>query len=396
MARWSSTTELLSHQVKIIIANSNASDKYQRINYFPIGHPCPSVYTLLMKLWTFLVDEQALEALFSHFPLWSLILIVGVTILVLSKGADWMIDGAVSLALRTGMSQIVIGATILSLGTTMPEAFVSVMAAFTGNPGLALGNGVGSIIADTGLIFGLTALVAAPSINRRLLNRTGRWQIGSALLLVLLAALAFFLLPGEPVISRWMGILLVTLLVVYMINTYLWSRQNGVQDSPLPSQAGETEAEVPASLPVALLMLIGGLVLVITASRLIVPSAGEIARRLRVPEDVIAATMVALGTSLPELSTAIAAMRKGRPELTIGNIVGADVLNVLFVIGAASLAEPLVIPPTFFRFHFPAMLVILLSFRLFTVAGKTRFRRWQGAWLLLLYTVYIALQYILK
>ncbi|PIE04034.1 MAG: sodium:calcium antiporter [Spirochaetales bacterium] len=310
-----------------------------------------------MNFWTVLLNHQALETVFAGLPLWMLLLIVAVTITVLSKGADWMIDGAVSLALRTGMSQIIIGATILSLGTTMPEAFVSVMAAFMGNPGLALGNGVGSIIADTGMIFGLTALITAPPVNRRLLIRTGRWQIGSALLLTLLAALAFFFLPGEPVISRWMGIVLAGLLVFYMINTYRWARRNGEEDSAVLPQAEEAGEEVPASLFMALFMLTGGLILVIASSRLIVPSAGEIARRLRVPEDVIAATMVALGTSLPELSTAIAAMRKGKPEITIGNIVGADVLNVLFVIGAASLAEPLTIPPTFFRFHFPSLFI---------------------------------------
>ncbi len=344
-----------------------------------------------MNLLTVLMDDQALKLIFANFPLWTLILIVAVTIMILSKGADWMIDGAVSLAFRTGMSQMVVGATILSLGTTMPEAFVSVMAAFMGNPGLALGNGVGSIIADTGLIFGIIALVSAPPVNRRLLNQTGRWQIGSAILLVILSSLATFVLPGKPVISRWMGILLITLLAVYMVNTYRWAKKGSGE------KVNEDEqGDVPTSLFLAILMLIGGLILVIVSSRLIVPSAGEIARRLKVPEDVIAATMVALGTSLPELSTAIAAIRKGKPEITIGNIVGADVLNVLFVIGGASLAEPLAIPPTFFRFHFPSMLIILVSFRIFIVASKEKFRRWQGAWLLLLYVSYIIIQYALK
>jgi len=142
--------------------------------------------------------------------------------------------------------------------------------------------------------------------------------------------------------------------------------------------------------------VIGGLVLVILGARVLVPAASEIAMRLGVPDDVIAATMVAFGTSLPELMTAIAAVRKGHPEITVGNIVGADVLNVLFVIGAAAAAAPLAIPPNFYYFHFPAMLIILFSFRLFISMNKNTFHRWQGVWLLSVYGVYVVLQYALN
>ena len=130
-------------------------------------------------------DEAVLNGFVAGLPTLVLIGIIVVCIALLSKGADWMIDGVVHLAERTGLPKIVIGATIVSLGTTMPEAFVSVMAAFMGNPGLALGNGVGSIIADTGLIFGLTCILVAVPVNRFILNRTGWVQVGSATLLVL-------------------------------------------------------------------------------------------------------------------------------------------------------------------------------------------------------------------
>jgi cation:H+ antiporter len=116
-----------------------------------------------------------------------------------------------------------------------------------------------------------------------------------------------------------------------------------------------------------------------------------------VPDDVIAATMVALGTSLPELMTAIAAVKKGHPEITVGNIVGADVLNCLFVIGAAAAARPLAIPPNFYSFHFPAMLIILYSFRFFIFLNKDgRFKKAQGGWLLGVYLVYVIIQYALN
>ena len=132
----------------------------------------------------------------------------------------------------------------------------------------------------------------------------------------------------------------------------------------------------------------------VMAARVLIPCAAELAGRMGVPEDVIAATMVAFGTSLPELMTAITAVRKGHPEITVGNIVGADVLNCLFVIGASAVARPLEIPPNFFLFHFPAMLIILYSFRLFITMNKDGvFKRWQGAWLLGIYLIYLLLQY---
>ena len=139
------------------------------------------------SLFEWIGNEALLHELIVGLPTIALLGIIGVCIFLLSKGADWMIDGVVDLARRTGLPKIVIGATVVSLGTTLPEAFVSVMAAYMGNPGLALGNGVGSIIADTGLIFGLTCILVAVPVNRFILNRTGWVQIGAALLLVIIA-----------------------------------------------------------------------------------------------------------------------------------------------------------------------------------------------------------------
>jgi cation:H+ antiporter len=340
-------------------------------------------------------DETALQQLMADQSILALIVVIVGCIAMLSKGADWMIDGVVDLATRTGMPKIVIGATVISLGTTLPEAFVSVMAAYMGNPGLALGNGVGSIIADTGLIFGLTCVLVAVPVNRFILNRTGWVQVGSASLLVLIAVVALFTAaPGEePMLERWVGFTFLGLLSLYLYMTYRWARQGGEMNS---GAAAEEPAEELMSLSLAWVMVVGGLLLVIIGARILVPAASEIALRLSVPEDVIAATMVAFGTSLPELMTAIAAVRKGHPEITVGNIVGADVLNVLFVIGAAAAAAPLAIPDNFYYFHFPAMLIILFSFRVFISMNKLVFHRWQGFWLLGVYVTYIVMQYALN
>ena len=340
-------------------------------------------------IWQWIGDETFLLTVVADVPVAVLILITALCIAVLSKGADWMIDGAVSLAQRTGMRKIVIGATIISLGTTTPEAFVSVMAAWMGNPGLALGNGVGSIIADTGLIFGLTCTVAVVPVNRFILNRTGWVQVGAATLLVAIAVLMRLTQPGQPVLGRPVGLIFLVLLVGYLYFTYRWARQAhrlGVAAEDEPTTA-------MVSLPLSWVMIVGGLALVILAARILVPVASEIAVRFGVPEDVIAATMVAFGTSLPELMTAIAAVRKNHPEIALGNVVGADVLNCLFVIGAAASAKPLAVPPNFFVLHFPAMLIIVWSFRFFISINQHRFRRWQGLWLLGLYVAYVVVQY---
>ncbi len=340
-------------------------------------------------------DETLLQQLVAEQSTSTLLIIIVVCIALLSKGADWMIDGVVDLARRTGLPKIVIGATVVSLGTTLPEAFVSVMAAYMGNPGLALGNGVGSIIADTGLIFGLTCLLAAVPVNRYILNRTGWVQVGAATLLVVIAVFVLLNTPSdsEPILNRWVGFLFLFLLLAYLYVTYLWAKQSGDMNQ---SENGEAEEEF-LSLWLSWLMVVGGLVLIIVGARILVPCASEIAHRFGVPDDVIAATMVAFGTSLPELMTAIAAVRKGHPEITVGNIVGADVLNVLFVIGAAAAATPLAIPDNFYYFHFPAMLVILFSLRIFISMNSAGvFYRWQGAWLLGVYVTYVFLQYALN
>ena len=345
---------------------------------------------MLGEMLRWIGDETLLQEMVRGLPTIGLLAIIVVCILLLSKGADWMIDGVVHLARRTGLPRIVIGATIISLGTTMPEAVVSVMAAWMGNPGLALGNGVGSIIADTGLIFGLTCVLTRVPVNRFILNRTGWVQVGAATLLVVIALIVLAVADGPPILHRWVGVLFLVLLAGYMYITYVWARQ-GADDAADGEKEDDSEL---VGLGKCWLMLLGGLFLVVAGARILVPSAAEIAYRLGVPDDVIAATMVALGTSLPELMTAITAVRKGHPEIMVGNVVGADVLNCLFVIGAAAVARPLAVPSNFFVFHFPAMLLILYPFRVFIFMNKDgQFRRWQGAWLLSIYLIYLILQY---
>ena len=186
-------------------------------------------------------DEALLAEFLAGFSTHTLLLIIVVSLAVLSRGAHWAIDGVVHLARRTKLPHIVIGATIISLGTTTPEAFVSVMAAFMGNPGLALGNGVGSIVADTGLIFGLTCILAVVPMNRYILNRTGWVQVGAATLLVVISIFALITMKGEPMLVRPIGFFLLALLVGYMYITYVWAKKGGAL-SPESDKEEDIEA----------------------------------------------------------------------------------------------------------------------------------------------------------
>ncbi|MDP2643304.1 MAG: calcium/sodium antiporter [Desulfobacterales bacterium] len=335
-----------------------------------------------------IIDGAFLIGVAEKAPTLILLLVVVICIAMLSKGADWMIDGVVELAHYTGLPRIVIGATIISLGTTTPEAVVSVMAAWMGNPGLALGNAVGSMIVNTGLIFGMTCLLATVPMNRFVLNRTGWVQDGAATLLVALSVISFAVMAGKPVLNRWVGFLFLVLLAAYMYASYAWARRLGSRDV---EKSDGHDLMAPGKI---WSFIAGGLFLVALGARILVPFASEIAKRAGVPDDIIAATLVAFGTSLPELMTAIAAVRKGHPEITVGNIVGANVLNCLFVIGASASASPLLIPNNFYYLHFPTMLFILFSFRFFVSTNKSGlFSRWQGAWLLGAYLVYLLLSF---
>jgi len=352
---------------------------------------------------------------FEPLPTLVLLLIVVAGMAAVIKGADWLVEGAAGIAKRLGMPEVVIGATIVSLGTTSPEMAVSVLAAFGGNAGLALGNGVGSIIADTGLILGVGLLLTRLPADRFVLSRQGWVQVGSA---VLLAGLCYavFAVQGHAVgpdgkalarLDRWVGILLVALLIGYLFISVRWARQHPAGEPHLIDEQGHVTTDHPAhrrSLLGLLTVGLVGLAIVVFAGDALVQSVTQVALRWGVPDVVIASTIVALGTSLPELVVGLTAIRKGHPELLVGNVIGADILNVLFVIGFAALAAPLPIlepntrhPAIFLQLQLPTMLVMLVFTRLciFRAVRHGRFDRWMGAPLVLMYLAFVVLNAVL-
>jgi len=359
----------------------------------------------------------------SSLPWWALLLVTAVAMGALIKGADWLVEGAAGIAERLGMPKIIVGATVVSLGTTSPEAAVSVMAAWSGNAGLALGNAVGSIIADTGLIFGIGCLLAPLPADKFVLTRQGWVQFGTAALLAAFCYLKFAMHGDAAEIGRPIGVILLVLLAVYMYFSVRWARHHPhgepfiVTDETGGNAKAATNETVndtpPHETPTYKLALMAfvGLVIVLAASHLLVGTEHEpgsvtmLAKLWNVPNVVIASTLVALGTSLPELVVGITAVLKGHRELLVGNVIGADILNVLFVIGASATAKPLPIvdntgvayPEMFLYLHLPAMMVVLVVFRLFIFPSVKRgsFKRWYGIPLIGMYLAYILLNFML-
>lgn len=338
----------------------------------------------------------SMEALLGQFAAslaWPLLLgLMVLALLVLVGGANLFVSEAVALSRRWGVSTAVIGATLVSLGTTSPEAMVSVQAALQGNPGLALGNAVGSIICDTGLVLGLGALIAPLAIDRSVVNRQGWIQLGAGLLLVV--ACVPWAFPARVFVDggrlpQWMGCVFLGLLAVYLWKSISWSKnQQGQADHVVAKSRG-----VPFA---ALLLFVLGAAMLVGGSSVFIPSIKEIALRLQVPDSIIAATLVAFGTSLPELCTVVTAAWKGHGELAIGNVIGADILNVLFVAGASAAVTQggLVASAEFFRLLFPAMIILLLVFRIGVTVSKHTLGRSFGLVLLGAYGLVTVLSYV--
>ena len=324
----------------------------------------------------------------SDIVLW-LLCVAAIAMLV--SGADRAVTAAVRLARAMGMSTVIIGATVVSLGTTSPEAFTSVTAAFRGQPGLALGNGVGSIIIDTALIFGLCCCITRLGKDRFVLHRHGWLQLAAGVLLAVTLALLAWANGGfvGVVIPRWVGLTFVAGLVGYLWVSVRWARRHP-RIPGAEAGGGEGARATAGSVVVPLGVLAFGLAMVLVGSDIMVSSAGELCLRYGVPQSVLAVTLVAFGTSLPELTTAIASIVKGHTELLVGNVIGADILNVLFVIGASAAAVPLKVPVEFYYLHVPVMLVGLVLMRLFIFADGGAFRRRHGAALLAVFGGYYA------
>lgn len=280
---------------------------------------------------------------FQNLPLWLNLLTFLAGLAVVLKGAEWFTEGAVGIADATGVPKIFIGATVVSLATTSPEVSVSFMAAFLGRPATSVGNAVGSTIINIGLILALAAAIQPVKIEKATARLQG--------LSMTAAGAAIVLLAWDGQLVRWEGALLLAGTAAYL---WLMARRSGWNDGnsePGPNPHGWG--------PILRQFLIGG-ACVVGGSVLIVQNAAVLARAAGVSELVIGLTLVALGTSLPELITAITSSLRGHGDIAVGNVIGANLLNITLVLGGSAAILPLGIERQMFILDFPIMIALML------------------------------------
>lgn len=307
-----------------------------------------------------------------------LAVVAGLALLVWS--ADRFIDGAAATASHLGMPPLLIGMVIVGFGTSAPEMVVSAFAALQGNPGIALGNAYGSNIANIGLILGLTAVISPIKVHSQVLRKE------MPILLALCALAGWQLLDGH--LSRLDAIVL--LLVFFgIMGLSIWQGMRGDSDT-LGTEVSAELISHPLPLRTALFWLIVGLLLLIASSRLLVWGAVSIAQQLGVSDLIIGLTIIAIGTSLPELASSLAAIRKNEHDIALGNVMGSNVFNTLAVVGIAGSIHPLEVEPVilFRDISMMTLMTVLLFVFAYGFKGPSCLSRPKGAALLVLYFGY--------
>ncbi len=318
-----------------------------------------------------------------------LLFIVGLLFLI--KGGDWFVDGASSLARRFHLPELLIGATVVSIGTTLPEVMVSTMSALSGHGEIAYGNAIGSVICNAALIAAITIAVRPGKVDPKTLRTPVAFFFAAA-------AIYCFAAYVMGRFTRVMGLVMLAMFVAYMVAN-VKQMKNSPAGEPAEEPAEETE-EMPLSK--TLLLLVVGAALIAVGANLLVDNGTLIAQALGVPESVIALTFVALGTSLPELVTAVTSLVKGHSDLSLGNIVGANVFNLVLVSGMSVTLAPFTIPQsnTLFGINsslvldLPVMLVVMLILTLPALL-KGKLNRAQGILLLAVYAAFCVVQFVL-
>ena len=312
-----------------------------------------------------------------------LLFIVGLLLLI--KGGDWFVDGASALARRFHLPELLIGATVVSIGTTLPEVMVSTMSAVSGHGEIAYGNAIGSVICNAALIAAITIAVRPGKVDPKTLKTP-------VIFFFIAAAVYCIAAYGFGKFTRPVGFILLAMFVAYMIANVMQMKK-----APAEEPVGE---EKLMSLPKTLILLIVGAAIIAVGANLLVNNGTLIAQAMGVPESVIALTCVALGTSLPELVTAITALVKGHSDLSVGNIVGANVFNLVLVSGVSVTLAPFTIPQSSTLFGINSSLVLdlpvmLLVMVIMTVPAlaKGKMSRAQGILLLVIYAAFCAIQF---
>ncbi len=304
-----------------------------------------------------------------------------VSLVILYYGAEGLVSGASSLAKRVGVSPLIIGLTIVSIGTSMPELVVSAKAAMIGQSALSIGNVLGSNMINIGVILGLSAMIYPIAVNRQLLNLDVPFMVFSSVL--------FLLLFLDSKISRVEAGLLILLFISY-ISYLIITSTKGHKNKPEQKSLNTDEIKMSKHWSIDLLFIVVGLLALVYGSDLLVVNSIIIAERLGMSEAMIGLTIVAIGTSMPELATSVVAAIKKRSDIAIGNVIGSNIFNILLVLGVAGLIHPISTPEINYM---DSLFVVALGLVLwlFMKLG-TRIRRWQGTTFIFIYVLYFIIK----
>ena len=319
------------------------------------------------------------------------VVLFAVGLVLLIYGGDWFVDGATGIAKRFHLPDIVVGATVVSIGTTLPEVMVSTTGALQGSGAMAYGNAIGSIICNTALIAAISIVCNPGPVNTQSMKTP-------AFFFFFASAIYCMAAYGLGTFPRWLGFVMLCVFAVYMFLTV----RNGLRNPDAAAEEAEDAKE--KKLWQELLLLVGGAAIIAIGADLLVEHGQIIALGLGVPATVVALLFVALGTSLPELVTTITSLRKGRASLGVGNVIGANIFNLVLVSGVAVTLAPFDVPVenTLLNtglnlslvFDIPVMLAVM-SLMVFPALLNKKLSRWQGVTLLGIYAAFVVLQFVL-
>ena len=307
--------------------------------------------------------------------------------ILLSFSADKLVEGASSLAERLGVSPMVIGLTVVAFGTSLPELVISVNASLRGNPEISVGNAVGSNIMNAALILGIASLINPITCKKSIIRREVPIMIGASILL-------YYMAYTGGVVTRAEGLVLLGLFVIYNIMSLKWA--NAEKSSNQSESEENEEKKVPLSNIMSSIFILLGLVGLIAGSESLVRGATAIAKSIGVSDEIIALTLIAIGTSLPELATAIVASRKKQSDIILGNVVGSNIFNILGIVGCAAVVCSFNSPPTpailsisknMLGIHIPLMIAVSLGVLPIMSTGL-KIVRAEGALLVIAYIAY--------
>jgi cation:H+ antiporter len=352
---------------------------------------CIFSFLLLFLNKVFILNILRLQAKGGHMyqilvnsNLFLILIVLVVSLFILSKAADFLVDNAAKLSEILGLPELIIGATIVSLGTTLPELSASVISALQGKGDFALGNAVGSVITNTSLILGIGALFGKIPVDKKTSQKLS--MLIAAVILLILPTIPYKIGNENGRLLQWIGFIFILLIPLYLY--YLISQEKKGNST---SSGEHKEKSKEGVLIIIVKILLSALVIAISASAL-VASAEVLAGRIGIPDVIISSTLVAFGTSVPELSTCIVAAKNKHGGLAVGNILGANILNVLFVIGVSTALTPggIIVSQAFYGIHFLGLAVVLSVFGYFAYNKSVHeISKREGIILIVIYGVYL-------